>query len=104
MPSRPRMLQREVDIIRRMNRVMVFPVSTIDYGLWAAVSRRMRRQERAFPKGKRETRKEYVDRLGRAAKALPRTLVDKILKDMKRRCERCCAARGGHFPEGGRRR
>ena len=77
-------------------------LSPCDYGLWAEVNRRMRRAERSFPTSKRETRAEYVDRLRRTAKALPRRAVEKILMDMKRRCHRCFEARGGHFAEGGR--
>ena len=79
-------------------------LSVCDYALWPAINRRMRQQERRFGKGKRETRQEHLARLRRTAKALPRSVVEKMLRDMKRRCERLYRARGGHFPEGGRGR
>jgi hypothetical protein len=77
-------------------------LSVCDYALWPAINRRMRKQERAFAKGKKETRAEYLDRLRRTAQGLPRTVVEKMIMDMKRRCERLHRAGGGHFPEGGR--
>ena len=57
---------------------------------------------RKFPKSKRETRAEYVARLKKAAKSLPKRFVEKAIMDMRRRCQRLYAAKGKHFEEGGK--
>ena len=62
----------------------------------------MRRQEKKFPKAKRETRAQYVLRLRKAAKGLTKTFVEKAIGGMQERCRRLYAAKGGHFEEGGR--
>ena len=77
-------------------------LNVCDYALWARVNNIMRKQEKKFRKSKRETRKEYVDRLRRVAKSLPKSFIDKSIGDMVRRCNRLYAAKGGHFEEGGR--
>ena len=76
----------------------------MDYGIWKAVTARMRRQEQKFANNKVETKMEYLARLRRTAKMLPRALVRRAIQDMRRRCQRLHAARGGHFEEGGRGR
>ena len=77
-------------------------LSVCDYALWAPINRSMRLQERKWPLSKRETRKEYIARLHKTAKALPKSFIDRAIGDMARRCERCYQAKGGHFEEGGR--
>lgn len=77
-------------------------LNVLDYAVWKQVGRIMRKQERSFPKGKRETREEFVARLRRVAVRLPRGFVEKAVGDMARRCERLYMAKGGHFEEGGR--
>ena len=42
-------------------------------------------------------------RLRRTAIRLPAAFVKKSIEDMKRRCQRLYAAKGGYFEEGGRR-
>ena len=74
-----------------------------DYGLWSAVNARMRKQEARMPRSKKEARKEFIQRLHRIAKTLPKALVNRIVGDMQRRVGRLHAARGGLFEEGGRR-
>ena len=76
-------------------------LNVCDYSLWAEVSRRMRRQEKAWPAKKRETRQGYLARLRRTALRLPAAFVNKSIGDMARRCQRLHAAQGKHFEEGG---
>ena len=77
-------------------------LNVMDYAIWKAVSRRMRKQERRFPANKVESKAAFVERLKRTAKALPATLVRRSIVDMRRRCQRLHAAKGGHIEEGGR--
>ena len=74
----------------------------LDYSLWADLNRRMRAQEKAWPKIKRETRKQYLARLKRTAMNLPTEYINKIIGNMAVRCDACRKAKGGHFAEGGR--
>jgi hypothetical protein len=76
-------------------------LNVCDYALWAAVNRKMRRQERLFPRSKRESRQEFIDRLRRVARGLPRAFVEGCIGDMKRRCQLLYESRGGLFEEGG---
>ena len=70
--------------------------------MWKQVNRKMQLQERKFPRSKRETRIQYVARLRKVAKSLPRKFIDDSVADMGRRCQRLWDAKGGHFQEGGR--
>jgi len=74
-----------------------------DYGLWKEVDKRMRNQEKKHDKDKKESRKEYTQRLARTAQRLPATFLTKLVGDMQRRCQRLFEAKGGHFEEGGKR-
>jgi len=77
-------------------------LNVCDYALWKQVVRQMRAQEAKWSKSKRETREEYLGRLRRTALSLPRHFVMDAVGDMKRRCQRLFAAKGGLFEEGGR--
>ena len=79
-------------------------LNVLDFSVWAEVERRMRRQEKKWPAAKRETRAEFIRRLHRVAKGLPKKFIDDSISDLPRRCERLFAAKGGLFEEGGRRR
>jgi transposase len=72
-------------------------LSLCDYSLWTEVNKRMRRQERKWPKGKRESRDGYMARLKRTAFRLPKSFVEKSIGDMRRRCRLLLAAKGHHF-------
>ena len=94
---------------KRKSKIKVFsipkrsPDSNIcDDALWAAVHRGMRSQDRKFPKSKRESRQEFLTRLRQTAMRLSRRSINKAIGDMRRRCQRLYAARGGHIEEGGR--
>ena len=76
-------------------------LNVCDYFLWAEVSRRMRQQEQKFAPEKRETRPAFLARMRRTAFALPPDVVASAVADMKRRCARLVAAKGGNIEEGG---
>ena len=62
----------------------------------------MRVQEAKMPRSKVEIRKQYINRLHKTAKALPKGLVNRIVGDMRRRVRLLYKAKGGFFEEGGR--
>ena len=76
-------------------------LNVMDYAIWAEINRRMRRQEKHWPKGKRESRSQFAARLRRTAKNLPPTFIETSMCDMQRRCQRVLAAKGGFIEEGG---
>ena len=76
-------------------------LNVCDYALWREVTRKMRAQERRFPKSKRETRQQYIARLRRAALSLPKDFINKAIGNMVKRCQRLYEAKGHHFEEGG---
>ena len=63
----------------------------------------MRRQERQWVNGKRESREAYLKRLKSTAMRLPKVFADKGIDDIRRRCQLLYEAKGQHFEEGGRR-
>ena len=75
-------------------------LNVCDYALWAEISKRMRRQEKSWPAGKKEKREEYLARLRKTALRLPSSFVTSSIGDMARRCQRMRQAKGGHFEEG----
>ena len=75
-------------------------LNVCDFALWSEINRRMRRQERKWPKAKRETRAQYLRRLRLTALRLPSTFLTSSVQDMRHRCARLLAARGKHFEEG----
>jgi len=64
----------------------------------------MSRQERNFPKLKKETQEQFEERLRKTALNLPTSFIDAAIGDMQRRCQRLYKAKGGVFKEGGRKR
>ena len=69
--------------------------------LWTEINKRMRRQERRWPAGKKETRATYLKRLRLTALRLPKAFINKSISNMRVGCKRLLAARGRHFEEGG---
>ena len=65
------------------------------------ITRRMRAEESEWPRAKKESRDDYVQRLRRTALTLPKTFINKAVGDMKRRCQRLFDAKGSLFEEGG---
>ena len=79
-------------------------LNVMDFAIWSEIERRMRLQERKWPVSRRETRDQFGRRLGRTARSLTASYIDKSVGDLKRRCDLLHAAKGGLFEEGGRRR
>ena len=77
-------------------------LNVCDYALGIEISKRMRRQERRWPVGKKETRAAYLKRLRLIALRLPKVCINKSISNMRVRCKRLPAARGRHFEEGGK--
>ena len=77
-------------------------LNVLDYAVWKQVNVRLRRQEKNWPAGKRESRDQYCARLQRTAKRLPQGFINRSVADMHRRCQRLLAAEGFRFEEGGR--
>ena len=74
-------------------------LNVLDYCLWAEINTRMRVQEKAFPKSKKESRAQFKDRLRRTALGFPKSVVRKAVSDMHRRVRMVVAAEGGHINE-----
>ena len=74
-------------------------LNPLDYGFWAEVNRRMRRQELKFGVGKKESRTEFLQRLRRTAKRVPPHVCAKLVSSMKRRVADLLKADGGDFEE-----
>ena len=77
-------------------------LNVLDYAIWAAINRKMRRQERSFPRARKETRAEHIARLRRVAQSLTPVFIDRAIGDMRRRCQLLFKRQGGLFEEGGR--
>ena len=75
-----------------------------DYALWKEVEKRMRARGGRFPPAFRESRPAFLKRLHRTALRLPCSFISSSLKNMRIRCQRLAAAKGGHFEEGGQHR
>ena len=74
-------------------------LNVLDYSLWPQISQRMRATESPWPKDSRESRGDYKKRLRRTALLLPKAVVTKAVKDMRRRILDLQAAEGRHFEE-----
>ena len=74
-------------------------LSLCDYYLWPQVNRAMRKQEQNWGK-KKETRPQYLKRLEKAARSLPKKELLGAISTMKKRCNRLYKAKGGLFEEG----
>ena len=62
----------------------------------------MRAAEKKWPMSRRETRQQYIARLFKTAKSLPKKFIEDSIADMVRRCQRLYVKKGRHFEEGGR--
>ena len=94
---------------KREAKIVPFPIprrspalNVCDYMLWHEVNTRMRKAESRWDEGRRETRAQYLARLRRTALRLPRSLIQKSIGGLRKRCERLYDARGENFEEGGR--
>ena len=74
-------------------------LNPLDYGLWAAVNRRMRAQEKTFKPSFKESRCAHLARLRRVAVTMPASFLTPLVKSMERRCSAIAAANGGHIAD-----
>ena len=75
-------------------------LNVLDYAIWTEVEKRLRDQEKAFPKTKKETRAEFEHRLDRVARELPKSFIDDAIGNMYERSQLLYEAKGGLFQEG----
>lgn len=64
----------------------------LDFAIWSAIAKKM---EHSDPPGK-ETKEEYLSRLEKAARSLPRGFVQKVIDRMKENIQAVVDARGFH--------
>ena len=76
-------------------------LNVLDYAIWTEVEKRLRDQEKAFPKTKKETREAFEHRLDRTARELPKTFIDDAIGNLYERSQLLYEAKGGLFEEGG---
>ena len=74
-------------------------LNPLDYDFWAAVNARMRKQERKFAAGRRESLAAYTARLRRTAMRMPSQYLQSLVRSMKRRCVALKNAKGRDFEE-----
>ena len=79
-------------------------INMCDYALWKEVEKRVRAQEKRFAPALREPCFAFLKRLRRTALRLLCSFINSSLKNMRIRCQRLAAAKGGHFEEGGQHR
>ena len=74
-------------------------LNVLDYSLWAYINTKMREQEKAFPANKKESVKQFKERLRRTALSIPARVVPKAVNDMHARVRKVFDADGGHITE-----
>ena len=74
-------------------------LNVLDYSLWAAINKRLREQERNFPKNKKELKVEFIARLRKTALGLPPSVVRAAVEDMQKKCKLINEAEGGLIDE-----
>jgi hypothetical protein len=72
----------------------------LDFGFWTAVNKRLRAQEKKFPKSYYETRKHFTARVRRTILRMPEKFLTKLVGAMQRRSALVKGAKGRHFEEG----
>ena len=72
-------------------------LNVLDYSLWAYINTKMREQEKAFPANKKESLKQFNERLRRTALSIPARVVPKAVNDMHARVRKVFDADGGHI-------
>ena len=74
-------------------------LNVMDFFLWSEVERKLREEERSWHKNRKESRNQFISRLLRTAKAIPRSLIVKAIGDLARRTKLLHKAKGGLFDE-----
>ena len=71
----------------------------LDYAVWSAANRVLRKQERGMQKGVVESKKSHKKRIRSALTGLKKDFLKKSQRSMARRLKQCFKAQGGHFKE-----
>lgn len=74
-------------------------LNPLDYSIWREINGRMRSQEAEMGANRRESKEAFQKRLRRVALSLPQSVVEKAVKDMRRRVKEVLKAKGGLFTE-----
>ena len=74
-------------------------LNVLDYALWNAINLRMRAQGSKYRKTKKETAREFKDRLRKTAMSLPVPVVKAAVGSMRRRCMTIAKLKGELFTE-----
>ncbi|CAE8639158.1 unnamed protein product, partial [Polarella glacialis] len=61
-------------------------LNPLDYGFWAELNKRMRKQELTFRDTKKETRDEYIERLRQTTTRMPAKFCKALVCSLKRHC------------------
>ena len=72
-------------------------LNPLDYAIWSAINRAMRKQEKTMRKNFRESKEAYMARLRKTALSLPKATVEKAVKQMYNRVRWVIEAQGGLF-------
>ena len=72
----------------------------LDYGFWAAVNKRLRKQEACFDLAYKETHRHFVARLRRTILRTPPAFLNKLIGKLPVLCRRLKKAKGWHMEEG----
>ena len=79
-------------------------LNVLDYHIWSAVERLMRKQEQNMKDARSETRSEFIRRLDRTAFGLSEETINDAIGSLQRRCQLLLKAKGGLFVETSRRK
>ena len=75
----------------------------MDFYVWSEVERRLRMEERSWDADHAESRDEYIQRLQRTIRTIPKSSIGRAIGDLAWRAGELHKAKGGLFEEGGRR-
>ena len=75
----------------------------MDFYVWSEVERRLRMEERTWADDRKETREQFIQRLRRTIRKLPKSSIDRAIGDLAWRARAWHKAKRGLFEEGGRR-
>ena len=78
-------------------------LNVMDFYVWSEVERRLRMEERTWADDRKETREQFIQRLRRTIRTLPKSSIDRAIGDLAWRAQALHKAKGGLFEEGGRR-
>ena len=78
-------------------------LNVMDFYVWSEVERRLRMEERIWHVDHQESRDEFIQRLQRTIRTLPKASIDRAIGDLAWRARALHKAKGGLFEEGGRR-